>query len=110
MDFRAEQAAALTAAAAAVSAGKLSISKARMHFGANLNKLHRVLQGRQSAYSEIGAPTAMPRVVGDKLAEKLSLLVITHMYLIVKDLPIPARRVFVPFDISAPRGLLAQNG
>lgn len=100
VDLRAEEAAALTAAAAAVSAGKLSIRKAGKCYGVDRSKLHRVLKGTQSANSKRGAPTAMPRVVEDMLARSCSFFVKNHMYLSVKNLPILAREVCASLGIK----------
>ena len=100
MDLHAEQTAALTAAAAAVSAGKFSLRKACVRFGVQFSKLFRVLHGIQSADAKRGAPTAVPRVVEDKLAEKLLLLVKNHMYLSMKNLPILAREICASLGIK----------
>ena len=100
MDLAAEQAAVFSAAAADITSGKCSIRKAAIHYGINVSKLHRVIQGRQGADANRGAPSSLPRIADNKLVEKLVLLICNNRYLSRVNLSILAREICISLGIK----------
>ena len=107
MDLAAEQAAVFSAAAADITSGKCSIRKAAIHYGINVSKLHRVIQGRQGADANRGAPSSLPRIADNKLVEKLVLLICNNRYLSRVNCPSWRVRFASPWASSAPNEDLA---